>query len=305
MKRSRHIFSTLLAGMFLIHGCGGTIGGSPSIFGGGNKKTSTGEVEKPGEQPTPLPTPTATGVTFSLSNTPMNGARNVYLRFTALEITAMDGSLLSVPLASTNEVDILSLQDGKSAVLGSLASLPAGMYNQTRMKLASSPAGRLIDANGLEFPLTIPAGGETGLTIATAFNKIEGVPLSLTLIFNLQQSIDIVNVEGGPRRYELKPVIRLSDDSKTGVISGRGPEGASVCAYKEGTYQPGVGEEEEEDGNCEDSFSSSLVKNGLFTLSFLDPGRYDLRFIRGDALVGEAKGVEVQAGKTNNTVIVP
>jgi hypothetical protein len=290
--------------MFLIHGCGGTIGGSPSIFGGGNKKTNTSEVEGPGEQPAPLPAPTTTGVTFSLGNTPMDGARNIYLRITSLEITAMDGSLLSVPLAGTNEVDILSLQDGKSLVLGSLASLPVGVYNQTRLKLASNPAGRLIDASGVEFPLTIPAGGETGLTIATAFSKVDGVPLSLTLIFNLQQSIDTVDVEGGARRYELKPVIRLSDDSKTGAISGRGPEGATVCAYKEGTYQPGDGDDDDDD-DCKDSFSSTRVKNGLFTLSSLDPGRYDLRFIQEEALVGEAKGIEVQAGKTNSTVTVP
>jgi hypothetical protein len=93
--------------------------------------------------------------------------------------------------------------------------------------------------NRREYPLTIPAGGDSGLTIATAFSKVEAVPLSLTLNFNLSQSIDAVGTEGGARRYLLKPVIRLSDDSKTGAMSGQGPDGALVCAYKEGNYQPG------------------------------------------------------------------
>jgi hypothetical protein len=287
--------------MLLIHGCGGTIGGSPGIFGSGNKKTDTNETEMPGEQPTPIPMP-ATGLTFSLSNIPMEGAKNVYLRITTLEITSKDGSLLSVPLASTNEIDVLPLQDGKSQVLGSLADLPPGEYSQTRLQLASDPAGRLIDASGVEYPLTIPAGSETGLTIASSFSKVEGVALSLTLNFNLQQSIDAVDGEGGSRRYVLKPVIRLSDDSKTGTISGRGPDGAVVCAYTEGTYQP---DDDDDDDDCEGSFSSTLVKSGLFTLPFLDPGRYDLRFIRGETLVGEAKAVEVQSGKNNSSVNVP
>jgi hypothetical protein len=308
MKRSRHNLISLLASVFLIHGCGGTIGGSPGIFGGGNKKTNTSGTEVPGEQPVPTPLPpplptTANGLTFSLSNMPLEGAKNVYLRITRLDITRMDGTQLSVPLASTNEVDILPLQDGKSQVLGSLSDLPAGVYNQTRLQLAADPAGRLIDANGVEYPLTIPAGSETGLTITAAFTKVDGVPLSMTLNFDLQQSIDAVS-ENSTRRYVLKPVIRLSDNSKTGAISGRGPEGAEVCAYTEGSYRPGDDDDDDED-DCSGSYSSTRVQNGVFTLPFLDPGRYDLRFLRGEALVGEAKAVEVQAGKTNSAVNVP
>ncbi|MDQ3231560.1 MAG: DUF4382 domain-containing protein, partial [Pseudobdellovibrionaceae bacterium] len=190
--------------VLVIDACGGTLGGNP-------------EITDPDQQ---VPdTATTPALTFSLTDAPVEDARHVYVAVESVQIAQAEGTWITIPMETDEEIDLLQLQDGATSLLASIESLPAGTYGQTRLVLVEEAPARLIDNEGVEHALFIPSGNEAGLKIQTAFTKVEGVALSLTIDFDLRKSIKVAgngNGNSSKSKYMLKPVLRLADNSKSG-----------------------------------------------------------------------------------------
>jgi hypothetical protein len=259
--------------VLVIDACGGTLGGNP-------EKTDPDSQQRP--DPTNPP-----ALTFSITDAPVEDARHVYVSVESIQIAQTEGNWINIPLETDSEIDLLQLQNGTTELLASIEELPAGTYGQTRLVLAEEAPGRLIDNEGVEHSLVIPSGAESGLKIQTAFTKVDGVPLSMTIDFDLRKSIKSAG-NGNKSKYLLKPVLRLADDSKSGSALGEGENGSVVCVYADGATK-------DADDSCENAITSTTVKNGQFKLAFLDPGTYDLRVFRNQVVVGDVDDVVVKA----------
>jgi hypothetical protein len=262
--------------VLVIDACGGTLGGNP-------------ESTDPENQQRPDPA-TVPALTFSITDAPVEDARHVYVSVESIQIAQSEGNWINIPLETDSEIDLLQLQNGATELLASLSELPAGTYGQTRLVLAEEAPGRLIDNEGVEHALFIPGGAESGLKLQTAFTKVDGVPVSLTIDFDLRKSIKTAG-NGSKSKYQLKPVLRMIDDSKAGSAAGEGENGSVVCVYADGATK-------DADDSCDNAITSTTVKNGQFKLAFLEPGTYDLRVFRNKTAVGDVDDVVVKAERS-------
>jgi hypothetical protein len=265
--------------VLVIDACGGTLGGNP-------EKTDPDSQQRPDPAKSPA-------LTFSITDAPVEDARHVYISVESIQIAQSEGNWISIPLETDAEIDLLQLQNGATELLASIEDLPAGTYNQTRMVLAEEAPGRLIDNDGVEHPLVIPSGSESGLKLMTSFTKVDGEPMAFTIDFDLRKSIK-VSGNGGKSKYILKPVLRMTDDSKSGSAMGEGENGSVVCVYADGATK-------DSDDACENAITSTTVKNGQFKLAFLEPGTYDLRVFRNKTAVGDVDDVVVKAESSDSS----
>ncbi|HET9236286.1 MAG TPA: DUF4382 domain-containing protein [Oligoflexus sp.] len=264
--------------VLVIDACGGTLGGNP-------------EITDPDSQQPPDPAKSP-ALTFSITDAPVEEARHVYISVESIQVAQAEGSWISIPLETDAEIDLLQLQNGATELLASIEDLPAGTYTQTRLILAEEAPGRLVDNEGVEHSLVIPSGSESGLKLMTSFTKVDGEPMAFTIDFDLRKSIKSAG-NGSKSKYLLKPVLRMTDDRKSGSAAGEGENGSVVCVYADGATK-------DSDDSCENAITSTTVKNGQFKLAFLEPGTYDLRVFRNKTAVGDVDDVVVKAGSSDN-----
>lgn len=266
-------YLSLFLSVLLLDGCGGTIGGNP-------EKDS-------GQTPTNPVTGETAALSFSLTDAPVDDAQHVYVTIAEVQIKQDEGDWITVPLETESEIDLLALQDGKSTALASIETLSPGTYKQTRLILSDSVASRLVDNDGVEHELEIPSGSESGLKITSAYTVEEGVPLHLTIDFDLRKSIKAV---GNGKRYQMKPVLRLVETDASGGIKGTSETADLVCFYKSDAVV-------DSDDSCSNAESSARVKDGSFQQSFLTAGSYTLVFFKDGSQAETKSSIVVESGE--------
>lgn len=275
MIYKRKSYLSLFLSVLLLDGCGGTIGGNP-------EKSSD-----------PTPNNPATGETaalsFSLTDAPVDDAQHVYVTIAEVQIKQDEGDWITIPLETESEIDLLALQDGKSTALASIETLSPGTYKQTRLILSDSVASRLVDNDGVEHELKIPSGSESGLKIDSAYTVEEGVPLHLTIDFDLRKSIKTTG-NGNGKNYQMKPVLRLVETDASGGIKGEAENADLVCFYKSDAVVDG-------DDSCSNAESSARVKEGSFQQSFLSAGTYTLVFFKDGSQTETKASIVIESGE--------
>jgi hypothetical protein len=153
--------------------------------------------------------------------------------------------------------DLLALQNGVFATIGT-AKVPAGHYTQVRLKLG---AGSNVVVGGVQYPLTVPSGMQTGLKLVGSFDVPANGLLDLALDFNAARSI----VLNGAGVYLLKPTVKVMPFSTAGAITGQiSPAGTATTIYAVQAPDT-VG-------------STTAASDGHFTVAVLAPGLYSLAF---------------------------
>ncbi len=98
-------------------------------------------------------------------------------------------------------VDLIALQNGVLRAL-TTATLPAGVYDQVRLKLG---AGSTVVVDGVTHPLVVPSGQTSGVKVNGPFTITEGQTLELALDFDAAHSVH----ETGNGTWMMVPVVRL------------------------------------------------------------------------------------------------
>ncbi len=266
----------------------------------------------------------ATGnATFALSDAAVDGVTAVNITVTGLELKPADGKVQTITFDQPKTLNLLDLQNGKTANLILNKPLPAGKYNWVRLMLDTSNLSLKVSATGGDENLTIPSGDETGLKLVHGFTVPSGGNVQFTLDFNLRKSL--VEANG---KYMLKPTLRIVDDSAAGEITGS-VDFATLKQQENCTNLPadyygvvyiytGDDAKEGDMGSSDDPYLSAPVtydsKNGVYTytLAHIPAGSYSVAYTCGvdntsqdDQLsLVSAGNVSVTANQTS-TVNIP
>jgi len=157
--------------------------------------------------------------------------------------------------------DLLQLRNGVFSTLG-ISQLPAGHYNQLRLKLGP---GSNVVVDNTTHPLRVPSGLQSGLKLSGFFDVPARGRVDLGLDFDVARSISPT----GDGSYTLNPVIRVVTisllDNKPGAIHGVvAPTGAMASVFVI--------------LNADTVASSMNAADGQFKIVLLPAGTYQLAF---------------------------
>lgn len=231
----------------------------------------------------------ATGnATFALSDAAVDGVTAVNITVTGLELKPANGSVQTITFKQPKQLNLLDLQNGKTANLILKKPLPAGEYNWVRLDLDTSNQTIKTAAGGVQ-NLTIPSGAETGLKLVHGFTVPSGGNVNFTLDFSLRKSL--VEANG---KYMLKPTLRIVDDSAAGEITGSVDYGTlsqqQTCSTQSGYYgvvylYSGANAKEGDLGSSDEPYLTAPVSyNGQaysYTLAHVPAGDYSLAYTCG------------------------
>jgi hypothetical protein len=160
-------------------------------------------------------------LTISVTDAPVDGASNVFVEFTGIELKPRDGERFSIDFAQPKRIDLLALQGGERAPLLDDEPVPAGEYNWMRLKV-NAEFDSILDSyivlsDGSGEELRVPSGSQSGLKLVRGFTVAAGGATDFTIDFDLRKSV--VDPNGQPG-YFLKPVLRLVDNLEVGTVRG-------------------------------------------------------------------------------------
>lgn len=258
-----------LAGLFVLAALSGCSGGGG---GGGGFATNTGSL------------------TLGVTDAPVDDATKVVVEFTGVELQPQSGKAITINLPAPRQIDLLALSGTASELILDKESLPAGHYNWIRL-LINAPTGTTDSyielSDGTTHTLSIPSGAETGLKLVRGFDVLAGGSPSFTIDFNLRKSVHNPSVAGGD--YELRPALKLVDDSEVGTLSGTVSMSLatdSSCSTSSAVYifEGANVTPDDIDGIDPDPVATATVKqdpkDGIYkyTAGFLEAGDYTVAF---------------------------
>ena len=172
-----------------------------------------------------------------------------------IEFHTDESGWVSVDPVMPGVYDILDYRNGVDTLLAR-TSLPAGRLSQVRFVLGE---GNAIVVDGIEHPLDVPSGQESGLKFNVQEELVPNGSYEFWTDFDAAQSI----VQTGNGGYKLKPVIRVFTRETNGQIKGTVlPVGTNAMVYA-------ISET--------DTVSAIPAADGFFLLQGLPEGNYTLR----------------------------
>jgi hypothetical protein len=136
---------------------------------------------------------------------------SVWVEISRVEIESAETGWLAL-VEEPQMFDLLTLQNGVTAALGD-AVLAPGLYGQLRLIVDSAS----VVVAGVESPLTIASGAETGIKIPLAQQIEDNMTYSLTLDYDADKSIKSTG-----KGYLMTPVIQVKE--LVGTPTGDAPE---------------------------------------------------------------------------------
>lgn len=225
-------------------------------------------------------------LSFAITDSPVDAAEKVVVRFNGMEIKPADGDAISFDFSSPRDIDLLALQGGNAAPLISGESVPAGNYNWVRLKVSAVQDNifdSYIQIDGIQYELRIPSGNETGLKLVSGFTVAQGGNANYTIDFDLRKSV--VAPPGQAPVMMLKPALRLVNNIEVGTMTGvvdssliaaecEGEATGAVYVYSGSDVSP-----DDLDGDAGDPLTSGAVtldEGGTYryTIAFLAAGNY-------------------------------
>lgn len=201
------------------------------------------------------------------------------VNITFAEISAHIDSQWVVVSTEQQKINLLEWNNGRSIVLGE-ADVPAGRYNQIRLKIVDAD----VVYNGQSFPMDVPSGATSGLKLGPAFTVESGVAYELMIDFDAERSVVSNGPPNNPNGFKLKPHIRVVPVTVSGSISGTvtNPQHVPIAYAIQGT----------------DTLTSSRVDtlSGNFKLGFLPTGSYTVTIEDTLRFKFAQTGVQVTAG---------
>ncbi|MCW8854593.1 MAG: DUF4382 domain-containing protein [Gammaproteobacteria bacterium] len=159
-------------------------------------------------------------LTIKITDAAVDSAAAVWVQVTGLTLKPDDDSAFDILFDNPLNINLLSLQLGKTEVLLEDVKVPAGKYNWIRMHVNAArdsvPDDSYIELlDGNQHQLNIPSGAETGLKIIKNLEVNSNDDVNLVIDFDLRQSIVLHNGD-----YDLLPVLRMVDLDDMGSIEG-------------------------------------------------------------------------------------
>mgnify|MGYP002639626658 CR=1 FL=1 len=169
---------------------------------------------------------TTGSLSLNITDAPIDGAEEVVVQFSAVELRGDDASqTLNFIFDTPKAINLLSLQEGTTESFITDETVPAGVYNEIRLLVDAETGTRdtyLILSDFSEHEMTVPSGSTSGLKVKGPITVPANGISSFTIDFDVRKSIvqsGNVNSANGVK-YHLKPVLRILDNNEVGMIAG-------------------------------------------------------------------------------------
>lgn len=220
-------------------------------------------------------------LTFNIADAPVDDVQSFFISIAGIDIRNDQDVWINVPMVLEQEIELLQYQNGDSVKFAEYNGISVGTYGETRLNLSPTVLPRLVLADGQIHDLTIE-GGETALILTTPFSVEAGIPIDLTLDFDIHRSLKITG-EGEGTAYSLQPVLRLLKHGEYGHVEGTAEEGEIVCVYPDGVQL-------DDSDSCENAMKSAKVKDGKYKLPYLPEGKYKVQVFDKEGKVKKPQG---------------
>lgn len=164
-------------------------------------------------------------ISIAVTDAPVDEAAAVVIAMTELELKPAGGTAFRVPVIDApRELDLTDFTNGTAATLIEDEDVPAGEYEWMRIYFDESASYIQLEQDGATYPLVIPSGNETGLKLVSGFTVPVNESVSYVLDFDLRKSVieppGQAGPNGEPRRFVLRPVVRIMNAAETGGVEG-------------------------------------------------------------------------------------
>ncbi len=147
-----------------------------------------------------------------------------------LEVRAAGGEEGSSYITLSEDTQTNNLLDLRNGVTAGLAEMevPAGSYDLFRLYISD---GSVVMKDGATYNLTVPSGAQTGLKlfVSPAIEVVNGLTSDLLLDFDVEKSFVLKGNRDSIGGFNFKPVIRATNVSTVGSISGNVTDTAAVA----------------------------------------------------------------------------
>lgn len=141
--------------------------------------------------------------------------------FTGIVLHNTNGNTVTITFPQPKLIDLMQLRNGVTTALAQNASVPTGTYDSMQLEVLATQDTQgqsyITLDNGTQYPLYIPSGSETGLTLNTPFTVSQSGTTQLIIEFDLRQSVTALSADG--QNYTLVPAMRLENQSQVGTIT--------------------------------------------------------------------------------------
>lgn len=238
------------------------------------------------------PTPAATtgSLSVALTDAPACGFDAVNVTVSKVRVNQSataadtDGTWIDLPLSPARKIDLLTLSNGVLDMLGQ-TSIAAGHYGQIRLVLDTSANANTVVPTGStqEVAMDTPSAAQSGLKINGGFDITSGSLTNVVIDFDACKSV----LRKGNGAYALKPVLTLVPTAPNGIT---GVVTASALTHH-------VMVMAEQNGQVIASATPD-VQSGVFLVSHLNAGNYDLVITSDNSAASVIASVPVTASAT-------
>ena len=243
-------------------------------------------------------------VSLSITDAPVDDATSVVVQFSGIAFKRAGASAEIVQdlTSAPRQLDLLQYQQGRAALLLDGVTLPAGDYEWIRLIVDDQQGVRdsyLVQTTGEECELRVPSGAESGLKLNRGFTLPADGEVSLTIDFDLRQSIHAPPGQQGStpdctQGYLMRPTLRIVDNANVGAITGTVDSAlvTAECLPKAYVFSGAdvVPDDIEETVAASDVdplvVASVVVENGAtaysYRAAFIPPGAYTVAFTCSD-----------------------
>jgi hypothetical protein len=150
-----------------------------------------------------------------LVDAPADDVKEIVVTITRVEAHVAGGGW-QVLAEENATVDLLRLQGGTFAQLG-VVNFPGGKVTQLRLYVKEDGPNYVTTPDGVQHPLTVPSGTESGIKIKGGFDWNACDVGNVTIDFDGKKSIFVhPKGAGAGDEWLLRPVVRLKSVSVTG-----------------------------------------------------------------------------------------
>ncbi|MCK5685271.1 DUF4382 domain-containing protein [bacterium] len=226
-----------------------------------------------------LKTSTGSGVlTVSMTDVPLQNVQRLNVKISEVSVKKILTGEVEEWVQLKSDVPMFNIMDYRNGIMYMLGNkqMEPGIYSQFKIKFIEA---ELVE-NSVIHEMEISENFTEGVFLNYNFEVTETTDIDVVMDLDVERSVTENN-----GTYTFTPVIRVTEKSKAGSISGKvypADSLAKVEAYN----------------NDGERVSASIIRSdGSFVLAYLPPGSYDLMIIsNGYEINTSAKNIIVRAG---------
>lgn len=158
---------------------------------------------------------------IAITDAAVDTVTEVWVEFTGVELKPASGRAITVEFELPNTINLLDLQNGKTAALLQNEVVPAGPYNWIRLGVNAEfdnvfDSYALLD-DGSQVELRVPSGSQSGLKLVSGFTVTANQSTNIVLDWDLRKALS--DPQGQPGLH-LRPALRVTDMAVFGTLSG-------------------------------------------------------------------------------------